>query len=54
MDSSLLFEQLEWAFNQDFVGENGFSNKIHTILREALENAQELGFEQGIKGRDIT
>lgn len=22
MDSSLLFEQLEWAFNQDFVGED--------------------------------
>lgn len=48
MDTSLLFEQLEWAFDQDALNaEGGYTEKIHAILKEALENAFDQGIDAG-------
>ncbi len=50
MDTSLLFEQLKWAFDQDALNaEGGYSEKIHAILQEALENAFEQGNDNGFQ-----
>ena len=49
MDTSILFEQLEWAFNTLDPTETA---KVRAILLEALEEAwdegQEYGYQNGI------
>lgn len=54
MDTSILFNQLTWAFKQHIIdGRSAESQqdaqKIHHILKEALENAYDNGCNDGCK-----
>ncbi len=52
MDTSILFEQLTWALNQEILDGKSVeyqqdAQKIHSILKEALEGAYENGHSDG-------
>ena len=52
MDTSVLYEQLVWAFGSEIndglsVEARNEMDKIHAILKEALQDAYDDGYEEG-------